>query len=212
VGFKRSDLKGVESMGKAKWILVCGVVIAALSASAVAGQGSDAQVFLSSHETTAFSAVLMSLAISSNGGVDGDTAISVSNTTAVPDVAPFMNFPMAGMDGTGEVWLFCYSQDGTSWAFNSSTDMNADTMAPVGGGLDGMGELAPGGTFTVFLSEVIRAVTGGQDLDFIGYCYVVGHFDALTGTYVNLLPLLGTQQDFTMISDFMGVPVLMLEP
>jgi hypothetical protein len=204
-------------MGKVKWILVCGVLIAALSVNvAAAGPKSDTNVFFSSHVTPAFSAVLASLMMQQAAGEELETALSVSNTCAAPPIGPVVNpldeqvasgFPECGVESTGPVWLFCYNQDGTSWAFNSSVDLIDDV--PIGSGLDDDGMLAPGGTFTVFLSEVVEAVTGDSaNVGFAGYCYVVGQdFEAIAGTYVNFLPLVGVQQDFTMQSDFAGVPI-----
>ncbi len=66
--------------------------------------------------------------------------------------------------------------------------------------------LVPGGTFTVFMSQVVEAVTGDSaNVSFIGYCFVVGqNFEAIAGTYVNFLPLVGIQQDFAMQSDLTG--------
>jgi hypothetical protein len=188
-------------MGRLKWILVCGALMAALSVNvAAAGPRSDANVFFDSHVTTEFAATLMSLGMAQAGGEELETAVSVSNTMA----SPFAMMP-PGADLSGVVWMFCYNQDGTSWVYNSANDL-VDGV-PIGSGLEEDGTLAAGGTFTVFLSEVINAVAG-EDLRFVGYCYVVGEFDAIVGSYVNYLPLVGIQQDFVMQDDFAGVPVV----
>jgi hypothetical protein len=195
-------------MGKVKWILVCGVLMAALSMNvAAAGPKSDTNVFFAAHVTPQFSAVLASLMMSQAGGEELETAISVSNTCAAPELGE--GLPHCGVESTGPVWLFCNAQDGTNWAFNSSADFVEG--APIGSGLDEEGMLAPGGTFTVFLSEVIEAVVGegAEEVSFVGYCWVVGQdFEAIAGTYVNFLPLVGIQQDFAMQSDFTGVPIM----
>jgi hypothetical protein len=146
--------------------------------------------------------------MSQAGGEELETAISVSNTCAAPELGE--GFPVCGVESAGPVWLFCNAQDGTNWAFNSSADFVEG--APIGSGLDEDGMLAPGGTFTVFLSEVIEAVVGedAEEVSFVGYCWVVGqNFEAIAGTYVNFLPLVGIQQDFAMQSDFTGVPIMM---
>jgi hypothetical protein len=205
-------------MGKVKLILVCGVIMAALSVNvAAAGPKSDTNVFFSSHVTPAFSAVLANLMMSQAAGEELETAVSVSNTCSIPPIATPADMhlsgglPECGVESTGPVWLFCYMQSGGSWAFNSSTDLIGD--APIGTGLDEDGMLAPGGTFTFFLSEAVEAVTGdSENVSSIGYCYVVGQdFEAIAGTYVNFLPLVGIQQDFAMQSDFTGVPIFVGE-
>ena len=195
-------------MGKVKWILVCGALVAALSVNvAAAGPKADTNVFFSSHVTPAFSTVLAQLMMQQAAGEELETAISVSNTCASPELgmlADAHGFQDCGVESTGPVWLFCYDQGGTSWAFNSSVDLLED--APIGSGLDEDGLLAPGGTWTVFMSEVVEAVTGdSENVSFVGYCFAVGQdFEAIAGTYVNFLPLVGIQQDFAMQKDTKG--------
>jgi hypothetical protein len=180
---------------------------------AAAGPKSDTNVFFAEASTPAFSAVLASLMMSQAAGQELETAVSVSNTCAAPplgaaaDMHESGGFPVCGVESTGPVWLFCYMQSGGSWAFNSSTDFIDGN--PIGTGLDAEGKLAPGGTFTFFLSEAVEAVTGDSaNVSSIGYCYVVGQdFEAIAGTYVNFLPLVGIQQDFAMQDDFTGVPI-----
>jgi hypothetical protein len=205
--------KGVESMGKVKWILVCGVLMAALSVNVAAeGPKSDMGVFFAAHSTPAFSAVLGALMGQQSAGEELDTALSVSNTCAAPALGmvpadAHLNFQECGVESTGPVWLFCYDQGGTSWTFNSSTDLIDDM--PIGGGLDEDGMLPPGGTFTVYMSNIVEAVTGDSaNVSFAGYCFVVGQdFEAIAGTYVNFIPLAGIQQDFALQSDFKGVGI-----
>ncbi len=196
-------------MGKLKWILVCGVLMAALSFNvAAAGPKSDTNVFFAEHATPAFSAVLGSLMMSQAGGTELETALSVSNTCAAPSLDLGTGFPTCGVESTGPVWLFCNAQDGSNWAFASSSDLI--NGLPIGTGLNDLGELEPGGTWTVYLSEVIEAVVGegAEEVSFVGYCWVVGqNFEAIAGTYVNFLPLAGIQQDFALQSDFSGVPI-----
>lgn len=211
-------------MGKFKWILVCGALMAALSLNvAAAGPKADTNVFFSSHTTPAFSAVLAQLMMQQAAGEELETAISVSNTCALPSIAPvptpldshISGFPECGVESTGPVWLFCFDQGGTSWSFNSSdpgtwVDDGEGNLGPVGSGLDEEGNLPAGGTWTAFMSQVVEAVTGDSaNVSFVGYCYVVGQdFEAIAGTYVNFLPLVGIQQDFAMQADMMGVPIV----
>jgi hypothetical protein len=201
-------LKGVESMGKLRWILVISVVLAAFSINAVAG--SDTVAVMNGDATTEASAVLMAFAVMGDGV--GDTAISVSNTLATPttpipvplDAHLGSGFPM-GSDTEGPVEFYCFDTSGTTpaaWVYNT-----ADFPA-VGGGLDADGNLTPGKTLTIFMSEIVAALTGSEDLVFAGYCYVVGNFDAMAGTYVNKFEAEGTFQAFAMSSDFTGAGIM----
>jgi hypothetical protein len=148
-------------------------------------------------------------------GEELETAISVSNTCAAPDLGMMAdmheNIQECGVEATGPVWLFCYDQGGGSWIFNSSdpsqfVDDGTGNLGPVGSGLDEDGNLEPGGTWTAFMSQVVEAVTGDSaNVSFVGYCFAVGQdFEAIAGTYVNFLPLVGIQQDFAMQKDTKG--------
>lgn len=189
-------------MGKLKWILICGVVLLAFGVNAAAARGSDAQVFLQEEGTSQFSATLASFVTSLATGEQ--TAVSVSNPLATPQVegVDFTGFP-AGGDTEGPVWAFCYNaiEQGQVYVYNSSVD-------PVGGGLDGDGMLVPGATWTVYVHDILA--TQGFDPaadNFVGYCYFVGEFDAIVGTYVNILGSVNSQQSFAMQADFTGVPI-----
>jgi hypothetical protein len=58
------------------------------------------------------------------------------------------------------------------------------------------------------VDEILGAV--GFDAatqNFVGYCYFVGEFDAIVGTYVNTFASVASQQAFPMQADFAGVPI-----
>jgi len=206
-------------MGKLKWILVCGALMAALSVNVAAkGPQADMNVFFDSYETTGYSAVVATLVMAKGAEAvpadssalvaeDLDTAISVSNACKVPSGAS--GFPMCGVgpDGmsgdVGAVWLICYENDSDDVL---SFDSSAVTPV-VGTGLNEDGELPAGGTWTVYLSDVLEAVgVPVADQNFIGYCHVVGEFDAILGSYVNFINTVDPplQQDFSMQMDMEG--------
>lgn len=209
-------------MGKLKWILVCGALVAALSVNAVAaGPKSDTGVFFASHETTGFAAVMATLVMAkgaeaTTGGdpvVELDTAISVSNTCKAPSGS---GFPMCGVgpDGmsgdVGAVWLICSDNDGDVLTFDSSA-----VDIELGTGFNDVNELEAGGTWTVYFSQVLAAAgVPVSQQNFIGYCYVVGEFDAIVGSYVNFINTVDPplQQDFAMQSDMEGADVGVEDP
>ena len=85
-------------MGKVKWILICGALMAALSVNvAAAGPKADTNVFFDMHGTTGWSATMATLVMTAGAGAL-DTAISVSNTCATPDGD---GFPMCGVGPDG---------------------------------------------------------------------------------------------------------------
>ena len=109
-----------------------------------------------------------------------------------------------GFSCLGAVWLFCEAQDPDvgNLSFDSS---GVDPV--IGTGLNEDGELEAGGTWTVFFSEVLTAVgVALEDQNFIGYCHVVGEFDAIVGTYANVNTLVDPPllQDFAMQADMEG--------
>lgn len=189
-------------MGKSKWILICGVLLLALGVNVAAAGRSDSQVLLQEDATSQYSAVLAAFAAEIPSGEQ--TAVSVSNTMATPSVSglEFAGFPTGG-DTAGAVWAFCYNTlDGSTWTFNSIDDPT------VGTGLDMDGMLPAGGTWTAYVHEILA--TAGFDAatdSFIGYCYFVGNFDAIAGTYVNTFSSVSSQQAFPMQSDFTGTPI-----
>ncbi len=193
-------------MGKSKWILICGVLFLAFGVNAAAAGGSDAQVFLQEDATPVYSATLATFVSSLTSGER--TAISVSNPLAVPtkDGYDLTGFP-SGLNTTGAVWVYCYNtlNGGELSVYDSSVD-------PVGTGLNDAGMLVPGATWITYVDEILS--TGGFDPttdDFVGYCYFVGEFDAIVGTYVNTFTTVSSQQAFPMQADFTGVPIMATE-
>ena len=189
-------------MGKFKRILICGVLLLAFGVNAAAAGGSDAQVFLAQDDTPQFSATLATFVTSLPTGER--TAISISNPLATPSVSglDFSGFPTGGNEA-GEVWAFCYNtlEDGAVWVYRSSSD-------PVGTGLDSEGNLMPGSTWITYVDEILATLGFDPAADsFVGYCYFVGDFDAIVGTYVNTFETISSQQAFPMQSDFTGVPI-----
>lgn len=193
-------------MGKVKWILFAGALLALFSGQMMAGPGSDTdtRVFFDSHVTTNASAVLMGFAADLSGG-GARTSLAVSNTMGAPGLE---GLPEGG-DMMGQVWLFCYntySEDGEPIVVQTSA---LDAPAMTGLGLDDDGMLAAGGTWLVFLDEALGAV--GFDSDFVGYCYVIGEFDAITGFNISSVEGIGAV-GLPMTSDFTGAPVVVPAP
>jgi hypothetical protein len=195
-------------MGKSKWILICGVLLLAFAVNATAAGRSDSQVFMQEDATSVYSATLATFVTSLTSGER--TAISVSNTLAVPteEGKVLAGFP-DGLNTTGPVVVFCYNTlegAGTPWVYDSSLD-------PVGTGLDASGNLVPGATWITYVDEILGSLGFDKTTDdFVGYCYFVGKFDAIVGTYINTLPGVSSQQAFPMQSDFAGVPIMVTEP
>jgi len=202
---KPEILKGVESMVKMKWVLVCAAVLLVFGGNAVAGTRSDGQVFLTEADTATASAVLAAYVAYLEDGTD--TALSVSNTLGVPEIAgvELQGFPTGG-NTEGAVWAFCSNLvDNQMYVYSSSQD------GVIGAGLTEEGILPAGGTWIVHVSEILGQI--GFDLTerFVGYCYFVGEFDAIAGTYVNVFQTIASQQAFPMQSDFTGAPIWVVE-
>ncbi len=193
-------------MGKSKWILICGVLLLAFAVNATAAGRSDSQVFFQEDATSQYAATLAAFAAEIPSGEQ--TAVSVSNTMATPSISglEFAGFPTGG-DTAGAVWAFCYnSLDGSTWTFNSAD--NPD----VGTGFDADGMLPAGGTWTAYVHEILATAGFDSTTDsFVGYCYFVGNFDAIAGTYVNTFTSASSQQAFPMQSDFAGAPITATE-
>lgn len=201
-------------MGKFKWILLGLALLAVINVNAVAGEAPGSKVFLSSHVTSTHSAVLAAYAAVLTDG--SDSAMSVSNTLGVPDLGgaammdshggevDVMGFPEGG-DREGAVWLFCNNtMDKQMYVFNSAD------YPGTGLGLNMDGTLSPGSTFQFFLSEALGAIGFPSEANFIGYCYAVGAFDGIAGTYVNFFETQEGQQAFPMQKDFTGTPITIM--
>jgi hypothetical protein len=197
-------------MGKFKWILVAGALLALFSGQMMAGPGSDTdtRVFFDSHVTTNASAVLMGFAANlTDMAPPSRTSMAISNTTG----APGLEGMPGGGDTVGAVWLFCYNtlvdDDGPVVEPHAAAEpvvvYTPDLTEMVGTGLDEDGMLASGRTWLVYLDEALGAV--GFEGDFVGYCYVVGEFDAITG--FNISDIGSGAVGLAMTSDFTGAPV-----
>ncbi len=112
-----------------------------------------------------------------------DTGIAVSNTTKDPGTTAL------GVTGavaqTGGIHFYMYNTGA------ASSPLTYDTQAGSPGlGLDANGKLPPGSTYSVNLSELIKAASG-SDQDFNGYIFVItdfglGHAQYLLTDYVTI--------------------------
>lgn len=150
--------------------------------------------------TTSQSALLASFVASIDDGAAASTGISISNILGAPSGSGFPG----GADESGPIWIYLFNSIGTVYVFHT------DEFPDVGSGLDVDGSLAPGGTYTVNLREILIALHPDRepaDRDFAGYAWVVANFDAATGTYFNFFPLVGASQAFQMEPAVGGIPV-----
>ncbi|MEE8585794.1 MAG: hypothetical protein V3T83_13185, partial [Acidobacteriota bacterium] len=111
--------------------------------------------------TTSQSAVLASFLASIDDGAAANTGISISNILGTPSGS---GFP-AGGDESGPIWIYLFNSIGTVYTFHTSDHPE------VGSGLDSEGNLAPGGTYTVSLSEILQHLFPDRepaDRDFVG--------------------------------------------
>jgi hypothetical protein len=197
-------------MGKVKLVLLFFVLALALSLPAMAAKGADAKVFFQTEETTDFSATVAAYVAALPDGTR--TAVSVSNSLGVPQVegVTFGGFP-TGSDTEGQVWVFCYNalaEEGpAAWVWASSSNPE------VGTGLNAEGKLVPGATWIFYVDEVLAELGFDSTTDqFVGYCYFVGEFDAMVGTYVNTFESAWSQQAFPLQSDFTGQGITVAIP
>ena len=143
-------------------------------------------------------------------------------------------------DDAGGVWLVCHNTltetvapppqaaSGPIVAYTGA--FTNPTM--VGTGLDENGGLPSGSTWLVFLDEALAAGAGGEDPgipeppiepapegptpkayegeDFVGYCWVIGEFDAISG--ISISSAGGASFAISMTSDFDGVPLSVAIP
>ena len=104
-----------------------------------------------------------------------NSAISVSNILGAPDGIDVAGGAYEGDNTMGTVEIYLYNNDGEMAMY--STDM---MMPGVGTGTDMDGVLMPGGTYAVFLSQILMAA--GHEGSFLGYAWIVGNFDGIAGT------------------------------
>ena len=144
-----------------------GTAMAGSSVSFMAGPGSTTQ-------SAVFASFLAYVPNMDDPSMSIDSAISVSNILGAPGNLMYVVQGGAGeganMMGTVEIYLY-----GANGMVMYSTDM---MMAGQGTGMDGM--LMPGGTYTVFVSEILMAA--GHEGPFLGYAWIVGNFDGIAGT------------------------------
>ncbi len=187
-------------MKKSRVILFFTVLVAmALGSSAVAGSGAlgtDTTTLMTTTSTTSQSAVFaafMSNIPSEIVGTDVTTAISVSNVLAAPVGTLGDLFEEYG-DTEGTVEFYLWDRDGTAYTYETSA-------GSPGIGLDADGKLGVGETYTVVLSELLREITGlpAAEIEFNGYGWVIGNFDAIGGTYNVTIFGVGFTQNFELM-------------
>ena len=180
-------------------LLLLGLVVS-LCASAQAGEiETSSPSFLLGVSTLSQTAVFAAFLSSIDGGHSGDAAISVSNVLAHPGGFPFDD-NYSGKDVRGGLSFFLFDNGCKGEGPCEPVRYRFDTVnnPTVGTGLDGDGQLGPGGTYTVGLSEILQALFPDEPHDFNGYAWIVGYFDAITGTYSNFFPLIGASQSFVL--------------
>ena len=147
-----------------------GTAMAGNSVSFMAGPGTT-------NQSAVFASFLAYVPNMENPAMVIDSAISVSNILGAPDNLMYIVQGGAGEGGStmmGTVEIYLYGMGGAE-PIIYSTDM---MMAGQGTGMDGM--LMPGGTYTVFLSEIL--MEAGHEGHFLGYAWIVGNFDGIAGT------------------------------
>lgn len=162
-------------MNKSRAMLFSAVLLTvAFVGTAMAGTSVS---FMAAGHTTEQSAVhasfLASVPNMDDPSMGITSAISVSNILAAPAGVDAAGGAYEGYNKMGTVEIYLYNQDGTM-AMYSTDKMTA------GSGTDKDGNLMPGGTYTVFLHELLAAA--GHEGMFIGYAWIVGNFDGIAGT------------------------------
>jgi len=173
--------------------IVCFSFLAILAFGVNAQAGGDAVAFAAGDATTSQAAVyaaFLARVPNDDGSLSADTAISLSNILAAP-AGTLGDYYDALKDRSGTVEFFLWDSDGTSMFYETAAD------SP-GVGLDAMGYLQPGRTYTVRLAEILSKIKGlpEDEVEFTGYGWVVGNFDAIAGTYSVTIFGLGFTQNF----------------
>lgn len=167
-------------MNKTRAMLCTAVLlVVAFGGTAVAGTSVS---FMAAGHTTDQSAVFGSYLVSLPD-MGFDTAISVSNVLMSPKGANVSGGYGNEYDMMGTLEIHLYNRDGEMMTIE--TDMDS----PGVGLTDGM--LAPGQTYTVLLSELV------EDMDFVGYGWIVANFDAVAGTRTVFGPGFSQHGDMT---------------
>ena len=156
-------------MNKSRAMLFSAILLAvAVGGTAMAGTSVS---FMAAGHTSEQSAVFASYLVSipnEDPMMAFDTAISVSNVLMAPDGIDAAGGAYEGYNKMGTLEIYLYNRDGEMMMHETSMD------SPGTGLMDGM--LGPGQTYTVLLSEILG------DMEFVGYGWIVGNFDAIAGT------------------------------
>lgn len=177
------------------------LALALMMAFALPAFGQEEPITLmSSSSTTSQSAVLAAFLTSLDDGAAAASALSVSNILGSPIGS---GFPGGGNE-SGPLTIYLFNGIGTVYTFSTADHPD------VGSGTDIEGNLDPGATYTVNLSEILQALFPDRvpaDRDFVGYGWIVADFDAVAGTFFNFFPLVGATQSFQMQPTGGGIPV-----
>ena len=147
-------------------VAMAGTAMAGSSVSFMAGMATSGQ-------RAVFASFLAYVPNMDDPSMSIDSAISVSNILGAPDGIDVAGGAYEGDNTMGTVEIYLYNNDGEMAMY--STD-----MMTAGGGTDMNGMLMPGGTYTVFLHELLMAA--GHEGIFVGYAWIVGNFDGIAGT------------------------------
>ncbi|MDE2926121.1 MAG: PKD domain-containing protein [Acidobacteriota bacterium] len=123
-----------------------------------------------SNQSAVFASYLVSMPSDDPGQVI-DTYLSVSNVLSAPEGVETAGGPYEGDDKVGTLEIHLYGRDDDEPMIHETTGDSP------GSGLDENGRLAPGQTYTVRLAELV-----GEDRAFVGYGWIVGNFDGISGT------------------------------
>lgn len=203
-GGEFNSLEDSSSMGRMKSASFFAAVFLLAFGTNAAAQGAQDEssiTLLNGVGTAGQSAVLAAYVVSIDDGRAARTGMSVSNILGVPAGSGFPS----GENETGSIWVYLFNSIGTVYVFHTSDHPD------VGSGLDLDGKLAPGGTWTVNLFEILQALHPDRqpaDRDFAGYAWIVADYDAVAGTYFNSFPLEGVSQAFQMQPTLGGIPVV----
>ncbi len=169
----------------------------AMAAENPAKMSTDSDSTLGVSTTLSQSAVFAAFLSDVNGGADANTAISISNIVIAPPKISGISTPDLN-DTQGPITGYFYGNDGSSYVYKTSDNPT------VGSGLDEAGELGPGGTWAVFMSELLG--TMGVE-NFIGFGWFVADFDAVAGTYTNFFTGISAGFGAQMVPTQGGIPV-----
>ncbi len=123
-------------------------------------------------------------------------------------MSPFLTLTGYVTEGTVEVYLWDQAE-GELISFETSDDS-------IGTGLLADGTLAPGGTWTFLLTDLLAAA--GWEGDFTGFGWIVANFDGVAGTHTLIIFDVGFAQAFHAlpgmgqgVHGMAGLPVMIPE-